>query len=177
MARICREAGARVKEIQLLRDLNIVAQADDQRRIAFWGGKQVAIDTAVVSALTGRGVARGRRQGQAIQEAEQYKLRVYPELLTGTRCHFLVMAFEVAGRWSPSAVTFLRNLAWYKSLSVPRVLRRSTQLLFFQRWTAWLACSIQRAYAASLLGKPLRTCACVKGPAVHVDDLDRLPCA
>ena len=46
-----------------------------------------------------------------------------PKLLTGTRCHFLVMAFEVAGRWSPNAVTFLRNLAWYKSLSVPRVLR------------------------------------------------------
>ena len=37
-------------------------------------------------------------------------------MLSGTRCHFLVMAFEVAVRWSPSAVTFLRNLAWYKSL-------------------------------------------------------------
>ena len=34
----------------------------------------------------------------------------------------------------------------------PSVLRRSTQLLFFQRWTALLACSIQRAYAATLLG-------------------------
>ena len=165
MARICREAGARVKENQLLRDLNVVAQADDQRRIEvianglpFWGGKQVAIDTTVVSALTGQGVARGRREGQAIHEAEQDKRRRYLELLTGTRCHFLVVAFEVAGRWSPSAVTSLRNLAWYKSLSVPRVLRRSTQLLFFQRWTALLACSIQRAYAASLLGKPLGTC-------------------
>ena len=182
MARICREAGARVKENQLLRDLNIVAQADDQRRIEvianglpFWGGKQVAIDTTVVSALKGRGVARGRRQGQAIHEAEQDKRQKHPELLTG--CHFLVMAFEVAGRWSPSAVTFLRNLAWYKSLSVPKVLRRSTQLLFFQCWTALLACSIQRAYAASLLVKPLGTCVCVNGPAVHVGDLDRLPCA
>ena len=84
------------------------------------------------------------------------------------------MAFEVAGRWSSSAVTFLQNLAWYESLSVPRVLRRSTQLLFFQRWTALLACTIQRAYAASLLGKPLDACACVNGPAVHVGDLDRL---
>ena len=156
MARICREAGARVKENQLLRDLNIVAQVEViANGLPFWGGKQVAIDTTVVSALTGRGVARGRRQGQAIHEAEQDKRRRCPELLTGTRCHFLVMAFEVAGRWSPSVVTFLRNLAWYKSLSVPTVLRRSTQLLFFQRWTALLACSIQRAYTASLLGKPL----------------------
>ena len=45
MARICREAGARVRENQLLRDLNVVVQADDQRRIEvianglpFWGG-------------------------------------------------------------------------------------------------------------------------------------------
>ena len=49
--------------------------------------------------------------------------------------------------------------------------------LVLQRWTALLACSIQRAYAASLLGKPLGTCACVNGPAVHVGDLDRLLCA
>ena len=33
MARICREAGARVKENQLLRDLNVIVPADDQRRI------------------------------------------------------------------------------------------------------------------------------------------------
>ena len=50
MARICREAGARVKEVALRSQ-----QADDQRRIEvianglpFWGGKQVAIDTTVV---------------------------------------------------------------------------------------------------------------------------------
>ena len=122
-----------MKENQLLRDLNVVVQAG--------GGKQVVIDTTVVSALTGRGVARGHRQGQAIHEAEQDKRRRYPELLTGTRCHFLVMASEVAGRWSPRAVMF----------------------------------SVQRAYAASLLGKPLGAAACVNGPAVHVGDLDRLP--
>ena len=118
-------------------------------------------------------MARGRRQGQAIHEAEQDKCRRYHELVNGSRCHLLVMAFEVAGRWSPTAVTFLQNLAWFKSLSVPSVLRRSTQLLFFQRWTALLACSIQRAYAATLLGKPLGASCCVNGPEVHVGDLDR----
>ena len=48
MARICCEAGAPVKENQLLRDLNVVVQADDQRRIEvianglpFWESKQV----------------------------------------------------------------------------------------------------------------------------------------
>ena len=120
-----------------------------------------------------RGMARGRRLGQAIHEAEQDKCRRYHELVNGSRCHLLVMAFEVAGRWSATAVTFLQNLAWFKSLSVPSVLRRSTQLLFFQRWTALLACSIQRASAATLLGKPLGASCCVNGPEVHVGDLDR----
>ena len=126
MARICREARARVKENQLLRDLCVVAPAMTSAGLrsspsAFHsgGGMQVAIDTTVVSALTGRGVARGRRQGQAIHQAED-KRRRYTELLSETRSHFLVMAFEVAGRWSPSAVTFLRNfLAWHESLSCP----------------------------------------------------------
>ena len=179
MARICREAGAR-KENQLFRDLNVIVPADDQRRIEvianglpFWEGKHVAIDTTAVSALAGRGMARGRRQGQAIHEAEQDKCRRYHELVNGSRCHLLVMAFEVAGRWSATAVTFLQNLAWFKSLSVPSVVRRSTQLLFFQRSTALLACSIQRAYAATLLGKPLGAFCCVNGPEVHVGDLDR----
>ena len=67
MARICREAGARVKENQLLLDLNIVAPADDQRRIEvianglpFWGSKQVAKDTTVGS---GRGEGSQARAG------------------------------------------------------------------------------------------------------------------
>ena len=155
MARTCPEAGPRVKENKFLRDLNIVAPADDQRRIdivngfPFWGGKQVAIDTTVVSALTGRGVARGRRQGQAIHQAEQDKHRRFPELLTGTRYHFIMMALEVAGRWSPSAVTFLRNLAWYKSLSVPRfftVQPNSCSSSVGQ--LCWLALSSERALPA-----------------------------
>ena len=75
MARSCREAGARVKENQLLRDLNIVAQADDQRKIEvianglpFWGGKQVAIDT-VVSALTGWDVVPAFHRSSSIIRA------------------------------------------------------------------------------------------------------------
>ena len=67
--------------------------------LLFWGGKQLAIDTTVVSALTGQGVARGRWEGQAIHEAENAQRRRYHELVDGDRCHLQVMAFEVAGRW------------------------------------------------------------------------------
>ena len=89
-----------MKENQLLSELNTVVPVTDQRRIEvianglpFWGGKQLAIDTTVVSALTGQGVARGRWEGQAIHEAENAKRRRYHELVDGDRCHLLVMAF------------------------------------------------------------------------------------
>ena len=104
------EAGARVKENQLLSEVNTVVPVTDQRRIEvianglpFWGGKQLAIDTTVVSALTGQGVARGRWEGQAIHEAENTKRRKHHELVDGDRCHLFVMAFEVAGHWSHEA--------------------------------------------------------------------------
>ena len=110
VVRICREASARVKENQLLRDLNIVVPVTDHRRIEvianglpFWGGKQLAIDTTVVSVLTGLGLARSRWEGQAIHEAENDKRRRFHELVDGDRCHLLAMAFEVAGRWSREA--------------------------------------------------------------------------
>ena len=66
-ARICREAGARVAENVLLRDLNLDAPVLDDRRLEvvanalpIWGGVQVAVDTTLVSpsgltALRGRG--------------------------------------------------------------------------------------------------------------------------
>ena len=45
------------------------------------------IDTTVVSALSGRGVARGRWDGQAVHEAQNDKRRRYHELVDGGRCH------------------------------------------------------------------------------------------
>ena len=103
---------------------------------------------------------------------EQDERRRCHELLDGDRCHLLVMAFEVAGRWGHEAVTFLQTLPWYKSLSVPRPLRRCTQLLFFQSWKATLACTKQRVCVVSLLELPLGACSCGNGPAVCVGDLD-----
>ena len=162
MARICREAGARVKENQMLRDLNVVVPATDTRKIEvianglpLYGGKQVAIDTTVVSALTGRGVARGRTAGQALREARRHKRNTYAEVEQSQRCKLVVIACEVGGRWSDESVSFLKALAWYKAQSCPRLLRGSAYWLFFQRWTGLLACAVQRPYAASLLGKDL----------------------
>ena len=139
----------------------------------FGGGRQLAVDTTVVSALTGRGCARGAA-GAALKEARRAKERRYPELVDAERCRLVVLGFEVAGRWSTEAADFLKLLARHKAQACPRLLRRSTAALFFQRWSGMLACSVQRAYAASLLGEPLAGHACVNGGAVAVTDSDRL---
>ena len=64
-ARICREAGARVAENVLLRDLNLDAPVLDDRRLEvvanallIWGGVQVAVDTTVVSPVRADGAPR-----------------------------------------------------------------------------------------------------------------------
>ena len=159
MARICREAGARVKENQLLRDLNIEAQADDQRRIEvianglpFWGGKQVAIDTTVVSALTGRGVARGSQARACHPRGGTGQAPEVPGVAHWDQVPFPRDGIRGGRTVEPQRRHVLEEFGLVQVSLVPRVLRRSTQLLFFQRWTALLACSIQRAYAASLLG-------------------------
>ena len=179
-ARICREGGPRVRENQLLRDLNVAVPASDTRRIEvianglpLYGGVQLAIDTTVVSALTGAGAPRGQRPGQALSEARRAKERRYPELACGDRCRLVVWGFEVGGRWSKETVDFLWCLAEHKAESSPKLLRKSAQLLFFQRWTGLLACAVQGAYAASLLEEPLAGTACVNGKPVLVSELDR----
>lgn len=181
-ARICREAGARVREGELLRDLNVAVPPGDTRKIevianglTLWGGRQLAIDTTVVSALNGRGQARSRAPGKALERARKAKERRYPELVgDAPRCRLVVLAFEVGGRWSAEAVEFLRLLARHRAQASPRLLRRSAAALFFQRWTALLACSVQRAFAASLLGEPLPGQACVSGDPALLSSLDRL---
>ena len=188
-ARVCREGGARVRENQFLRDLNVAVPAGDTRKIEvianglpFWGGIQVAVDTTVVSALTGAGLPRSQRPGKALLDAKRDKERTYPELVAGEpphaeaqvgRCRLLVMAFEVGGRWSQETVDFLWLLAEYRARSSPRLLRRSAQLLFYQRWIGLLACAVQGAYAASLLEEPLARAACVSGTPVHLSEMDR----
>ena len=117
--------------------------------LPLWGGKQIALDTTVISALPGKGQVRGRTAGTALDEARKAKEKKYAELVESRRCHLLVMGFEVAGRWSNEAASFLQSLAWSKSKTVPKYLRKSTQILFFLRWTGMMACAVQCAYAAS----------------------------
>ena len=179
-ARVCREGGGRVKKNQFLRDLNLEIHPSDGRRIEvianglpLWGGKQIALDTTIISALTGKGIARGREAGHALKEAAKKKQDTYAEVVESRRCHLLVMGFEVAGRWSEEGVAFVRSLAKAKAESSPKLLRKSAQILYFQRWTGLLACAVQNAFAASLLGESPMNTGPLNGDPVSLADLDR----
>ena len=166
MARVCREAGARVATNAFLRDMNVAGvRARDGRRIEvlasglpLYQGQQLAVDTTLVSPVRRTGVPRpgaAERGGVAAEAAVQRKRRTYPELVDGRRCRLQVFAVEVGGRWDRGAWSFIRALAEARARSAPPLLRRSAALAWHRRWTGMLAVAAQVAFAASLLEEPL----------------------
>ena len=180
-ARACREAGATVVSNALLRDLNLHPDRQDDRRIEvianglpLWGGAQLAVDTTLVSALDSAGEPRRyqrRTQGAALRQARRAKERTYPELLRSPRCRLVVLAVEVAGRWSPEAAQFVRLLARCRSRAVPPALRASSVAAFAARWSGLLSFAAARAFAASLLALPLSGASNVDGPAPDLSEV------
>ena len=122
MARICREAGARVRTNVMVRDLDLGAfdQLDGRRLeiiadgLPLWRGAQLAIDTTLVSPIRADEATRrhaAHRDGVALEEARRTKERKYLELAgNGGRARLVVVAAEVGGRFSAEANQFLRGL-------------------------------------------------------------------
>jgi len=92
-----------------LANLNVPAvQRVDDRTIEviatglpLWHGSELAIDTTLVSPLTGAAQPRrrgGQYAGAALHTARQNKERTYPELAGSNRCRLVVLAMEVGGR-------------------------------------------------------------------------------
>ena len=105
-----------VPALKILYSLDFAATS-----LPVWGGAQLAIDTTLVAPLTSNGQPRRRRgafQGAALHDARLRKSRAYPELLRFNRCHLVVLALEVGGRWSIEAAEFVRLLAAAKTRSV-----------------------------------------------------------
>ena len=119
-ARVCREAGGRVRTNVLLRELDLHPGQNrlDARRLEvvvdgleLFNGAQLAVDTTLVSALRADGTVsrKGARRDRARKE------RTYPELAgEGGRARLVVLAAEVGGRWSNEDSQFVRPLAWAK---------------------------------------------------------------
>ena len=89
-ARICREAGARVRFNALLRDMNVGVPAADNRRLEIlaqdlpcFGGAQLAVDVTLRGVLSSAGEPHPRAadiDGVILSEARRDKERRYPEL-------------------------------------------------------------------------------------------------
>ena len=91
-----------------------------------FGGVQLAINTTLVSGLRCDGSALPRCanvDGAALQGARRRKERAYQELAGPAR--LVVLAGEVAGRWSEETRDFLNQLA--RGSHEPAVLKRRVQ--------------------------------------------------
>ena len=164
-ARVCREAGARVLENQLVRDFNLeedVADTDGRRlevladNLPLWSGVQLAVDATLVSPVKRDGVPQPKaavEDGVCLAAARRRKETKYPELLRDRRCRLVVVAHEVGGRWSEEAWTFLTLLARVKADTAPAALRRSTEYCFLRRWAGMVAVAAQTAFAETLVGE------------------------
>ena len=179
VARVCQEAGARVARNMRLADMNLPIPVADARRIEIvcnglplWHGAQLAVDTTCVSPVTRSGEPRqgaDSRPGLARQLAARRKRRdTYPELSRSQRCHLVVFAVEIGGRWGPEPTTFLRLLAQARAASAHAAVRSALRAAYVTRWSGIIAVAAQWAFASSLLELPLDTVASAAGaPAVH----------
>ena len=130
-ARVCREAGGRVRTNLAVRDMDLGAHVQlDGRRLEIvvdglplWGGSQLAVDTTMVCPLSRDGVAQrgsATTDGKSLARARRRKERTYPEL-TGEhgRARLVVLGVEVGGRWSAETSVFLKSLAAAKARGAP----------------------------------------------------------
>ena len=109
-----RTSGGRVATNRFVRDLDIGVPVNRRLEVvvdglSLYGGAQLAVDTTLVSVLhcdgsSHRGAADAR--GVVLVEARHRKERTYPELVQpGHRAKLVVVAGEVAGRWSEETTT------------------------------------------------------------------------
>ena len=92
--------------------------------LPLFGGVQLAVDTTLVSTLNAhRGTAD--RDGAVLETARRRKQRRYPELVgPRSRARLVVLAGEVAVRWSEETKSFIRHLAKAKARGEPPLMRR-----------------------------------------------------
>ena len=167
LARVCREAGARVRFNAFMRDMNIGVGATDGRRIEVlaqdlpcFGGAQLAVDVTLRCALTRTGEPHPHAadvDGAVLVKARHDKETTYPELINSGRCRLVVVAIETGGRWSDEAVEFIRLLACAKAQEVPSYMWWPTTLAWQRRWTRMLSTACSLSFAASLV-EPSDSC-------------------
>ena len=159
-ARICREAGGRVRTNMFVRDMDLDVPVNDGRRLEvvvdglpLHGGAQLALDTTLVCALHADGRPRrgaASQDGVALRAAKRKKVATYPELVgLHSRAKLVVLGVEVGGRWSDETRTFLSQLAKARARTEMPLMRRRAEQAWRLRWGAMLACAAAKAVASS----------------------------
>ena len=117
---------------------------------------QFAVDTTLVSPLHCDGTptpGAADSDGAALVRARRRKERTYPELVhPRARARLMVIAGEVAGRWSDETRRFIGLLARARARNETKLMRRRVEQAWRLRWWTMLSCAAARAFAASLLG-------------------------
>ena len=163
-ARVCREAGGRVRTNVLVRELDLHPGQNrlDARRLEvvvdgleLFNGAQLAVDTTLVSALRADGTVSRKGAtvgGEALRRARARKERTYPELAgEGGRARLVVLAAEVGGRGSNESSQFVRSLAWAKAQSAPESTQTQVAHAWNRRWRKLLACTAAKSFANTFL--------------------------
>ena len=123
---------------------------------ALFNGRQLAVDTILVSVLKGNGESRRGAVDHdrvALREARRVKERTYPEFVAFVaRARLVVFAVEVGGRWSEEAQIFIRLFARARVWFEPRIIQRRLEQAWRLRWYAIISCAAARAFVAFLLG-------------------------
>jgi hypothetical protein len=161
VARVCREAGGRVRMNVRLADMNVAVAAQDEREVEIlvsglpcFGGAQLAVDATLRCVCSADGSPRARAHWEdaaVLTDAIKDKAEHYPELAGGGRCQLIVFPVEVGGRFGQSAVKFMRELAAAKARSVPAYLRRATAEALYSRWSRLVAVASASSWASSVL--------------------------
>ena len=166
-ARVCREAGGRVRTNLAVRDMDLGAHVQlDGRRLEIvvdglplWGGSQLAVDTTMVCPLSRDGVGQrgsATTDGKSLARVRRRKERTYLDL-TGEhdRARLVVLGVEVGGRWSAETSVFLKSLAAAKARGAPPWLGEQVRAAWLRRWQGLLGCAAARSFACSLLDGPV----------------------
>ena len=118
LARVFREAGARVLFNAFLRDMNVGVPATDTRRIEVlaqdlpcFAGAQLAVDIMLRSALTRNGEAQAKPRTLMVQSC------LKPD--TTRNGATLSWQIDTGGRWSDEAAELVRQLAHARARDVP----------------------------------------------------------
>ena len=99
--------------------------------LLLFGGAQFAVDTTLVSPLHCDGTPTPRAadsDGAALVRARRRKERTYPELVhPRARARLVVIAGEVAGRWSDETRRFIGLLARARARNETKLMRRRVE--------------------------------------------------